>query len=92
MEEIDGMIWDWIMMLPEDDQKRITNPVDVIECINEEAVEEIKTEMWELMKGRINYNSILHNLKIRLQNIIETDQSSDEEEEEQIVDSDSDSE
>jgi hypothetical protein len=43
MEEIDGMIWDWIMMLPEDDQRRITNPGDVIECINEEAVEEIKT-------------------------------------------------
>jgi hypothetical protein len=92
MEEVEGMIWDWIMMLPEDDQKLITNPADVIECINEEAVEEIKTEMWEIMKSRINYNSILNNLRLHLHNIIETDYSSDEEEEEQIVYSDSESE
>ena len=88
MDEIDGMIWDWIMMLPEDDQRRITNPRDVIECINEEAEEEIKTQLWELIKSRIDYNTILNNLRLYLGNIIETDYSSDEEEEEQVVDSD----
>ena len=88
MDEIDGMIWDWIMMLPEDDQRRITNPRDVIECINEEAEEEIKTQLWELIKSRIDYNTILNNLRLYLGTIIETDYSSDEEEEEQVVDSD----
>lgn len=88
MDEIDGMIWDWIMMLPEEDQRRITNPRDVIECINEEAEEEIKTQLWELIKSRIDYNTILNNLRLYLGNIIETDYSSDEEEEEQVVDSD----
>ena len=82
------MIWDWIMMLPEEDQRRITNPRDVIECINEEAEEEIKTQLWELIKSRIDYNTILNNLRLYLGNIIETDYSSDEEEEEQVVDSD----
>ena len=88
MDEIDGMIWDWIMMLPEEDQRRITNPRDVIECINEEAEEEIKTQLWELIKSRIDYNTILNNLRLYLGTIIETDYSSDEEDEEQVVDSD----
>jgi hypothetical protein len=88
MEEVEGIIWDWIMMLSEDDQRHITNPGDIIECINEEAEEEIKTQLWELAKSRIDYNTILNNLRLHLHNIIETDYSSDEEGEEQIVDSD----
>jgi len=83
LDEVEDHIFTWIMMLPVEEQREITNRSDVISCINEEAEQEIKDTIWELIKNSISYMTILHRLQSHLNNIIETPYESEEEEEEE---------
>lgn len=88
-EEIENMIFCWIAMLPEEEQREINCVNDIDICLNEEAEQEIKDEIWNQLKNNINYKAILERVKIHLLDKIETQSMSEEEE---SLESDSESE
>jgi hypothetical protein len=77
LDEVEDLIFAWILTLPEKDQRFMQNGADIINCISMDAEEDIKNEMWESMKNSISYRAILNRLKIHLEDIVETE---DEEE------------
>ena len=83
-DELEEMMYTWLIMLPEDEQREITHWQAIDAAINEEAEEEMKEEIWRLLKNNLNYRAILQRLKIHLDEI-ET-QSVEEEEEEEVSD------
>jgi hypothetical protein len=81
LAEAEDLIMDWIMLLPIEDQQLIHNGSDVIECINEEAEEEIKDQLWYSIKNSLSYRAILNRLTLHLNSVVET-QSEEEDEDE----------
>lgn len=81
-EEVEEMMYAWLITLPIDEQREITYIQAINAAINEEAEEEMKEEIWSLLKNNLNYRAILNRLNIHLNNIIETPEDSEEEEEE----------
>jgi len=80
LDEAEDLMYTWIMTLPTDEQKELHNGADIINCINEEAEEEIKNEIWESIKNSVSYRAILNRLKIHLDEVIETQEEEEEEE------------
>jgi len=74
-EEVENMIFEWITMLPEDEQKIIKSPWDVEAALNEEVEDEMKNEVWRMLKNNLGYRGILLRLMQKFQ-----DEESDEEE------------
>ena len=62
------IIYDWIISLPDDEMTEITSPGAVLGCINEEAEEEIKNELWNVIKNNISFSAILNNVRLYIQN------------------------
>jgi hypothetical protein len=85
-EAVEDMIFSWIVMLPEEEQHNITHFEAINACLNEEAEEEIREEIWRQLKNNISYASILQRLRSHLDSVVET---SDESSSEEVVDSDS---
>jgi len=83
LAEAEDLIYDWIMFLPIEDQQLIHNGADVIECINEEAEEEIKEQLWDSIKNSLSYRSILNRLTLHLNSVVETQSEEEEEENEE---------
>jgi hypothetical protein len=75
------IVYDWLISLPNDDLDEIHNGNDVLAAINEEAEEEMKNEIWAVIKHQMSYGDILKNLRLYLSNQIRTPQSDEEEEE-----------
>jgi len=82
LDETEDLIFTWITTLPMNDQRAITSSSAIINCMDDEAEEEIKNEIWETIKNSVSYNAILNRLYVHLNNIIETPEKSEEEEEE----------
>jgi hypothetical protein len=74
-EEVENMIFEWITMLPEDEQKMIKSPWDVEAALNEEVEDEMKNEVWRMLKNNLGYRGILLRLLQKFQ-----DEESDDEE------------
>jgi hypothetical protein len=83
LDEAEDMIYQWIMTLPEEDQRSLHNGADIINCITEDAEEDIKNELWEIIKNSLSYRSILHRLVVHLDEVIETQSLSEDDEEEE---------
>ena len=77
-EEVEEMIYALLIMLPIDEQREITHWHAINAAINEEAEEEMKEQIWSLLKSNLNYRAIL----LRLQSNLK-EQSEEEEEEEE---------
>jgi len=73
-EEVENMIFEWITMLPEEEQKKINSPFDVEATLNEEVEEEMKNALWEMLKNNLGYRGILLRLLQKFQ-----DEESDDE-------------
>jgi hypothetical protein len=89
LDETEDLIFTWITTLPMNDQRAITSSSAIINCMDDEAEEEIKNEIWETIKNSVSYNAILNRLNVHLNNIIETPGDSEEEEDEVITDNES---
>ena len=87
---VEDMVFSWLIMLPEEEIREITYQQKIDACLNEEAEEEIKDEMWRQLKNNFNYKSILQRLKNHLDSVVVETQESDEEAECVEEDSDSD--
>jgi hypothetical protein len=85
LDEAEDLIFNWIMTLPESDQRDLHNGAGIIECIDEDAEEDIKNELWESIKNSLSYRSILNRLVVHLNEVVET-QSEEESEEEETID------
>jgi len=66
------VVYDWLISLPNDDLDEIHDGNDVLATINEEAEEEIKNELWNVIKNQMSYGDILRNLRLYLSNLIRT--------------------
>jgi hypothetical protein len=80
--DVEDMMHEWIISLPIEEVKEITNPGDVIASINEEAEEEMKNRLWELVKYEINFFSLIERLQNYTNNIKKVEDSETESEEE----------
>ena len=80
LDEVEENMLIWIMTLPIAEQREIRNGSDIINCIDEEAEQEMKDSIWESIKNSISYITILNRLSIHLSNNIETPEDSEEEE------------
>jgi hypothetical protein len=74
------VVYDWLISLPNEDLDEIHNGNDIIAAINEEAEEEMKNEVWNVIKNQMSYGDILTNLRLYLSNQIRTAPESEEEE------------
>jgi hypothetical protein len=83
IDETEDLIYIWIMTLPIAEQREIHNGSDIINCIDEEAEQEMKDVIWESIKNSISYMTILNRLNIHLNSIIKTPEESEEESEEE---------
>jgi hypothetical protein len=72
------VVYDWLISLPNDDLDEIQDGNDVLATINEEAEEEIKNELWNVIKNQMSYGNILRNLRLYLSNQIRTAPQSEE--------------
>jgi len=72
------VVYDWLISLPNDDLDEIHDGNDVLATINEEAEEEIKNELWNVIKNQMSYGNILRNLRLYLSNQIRTAPHSEE--------------
>ena len=74
---------DWIISLPIDEVKEVMTPGDVIASINEEAEEEMKNRLWELVKYEVNFFALIERLQNYTNNIKKEEDSETESENEQ---------
>jgi len=72
------IIYDWIISLPDDEMTDVTSPGAVLGCINEEAEEEIKNELWNVIKNSISFSAILNNVRLYLERNKQPESDSDE--------------
>jgi hypothetical protein len=89
MEVLEDLLFQWMMTLPEEVQKTILNGYDMLEKMPDDAMEEIKEEVFTQMLDEVNYVRLIKKLKDYLsERIIETE---DSDEEAECVENDTDS-
>ena len=82
------MLLEWIVRhLDRSEQKDIHNGEDVLRSLSMDAEDEVKNQVWELVKRELNYRWIVDKVKDEVSNQPET-----ENEDEEDVKADSDSE
>jgi hypothetical protein len=80
-EEVEEMIYALLITLPIDEQREITHWHAINAAINEEAEEEMKEQIWSLLKSNLNYRAILLRLQSNLKEQSEEEEEEEEEEE-----------
>ena len=81
------MLLQWIVRhLDRSEQKDIHNGEDVLRSLSMDAEDEVKNQVWELVKRELNYRWIVDKVKDEVSNQPETE---DEDEEDVKADSDS---
>ena len=80
LRNLEDLIFEWMLTLPENQQKSMWNGYDVIDSMPEDAQEEIKNEIFRQMIDDVNYTKLIKRLKEYLsERAIETPTQSDEE-------------
>jgi len=88
LTEAESMLLEWIVRhLDRSEQKDIHNGEDVLRSLSMDAEDEVKNQVWELVKRELNYRWIVDKVKDEVSNQPET-----ENEDEEDVKADSDSE
>ena len=87
LTEAESMLLQWIVRhLDRSEQKDIHNGEDVLRSLSMDAEDEVKNQVWELVKRELNYRWIVDKVKDEVSNQPETE---DEDEEDVKADSDS---
>ncbi len=60
---LEDLIFQWMLTLPETEQKSLWNGYDVINSMPEDAQEEIKNEIFTQMIDDVNYIKLIKRLK-----------------------------
>ena len=72
--EAEQMLLEWIVRhLDRDEQKNIYNGEDVLRSLSMDAEDEVKNQVWELVKRELNYRWIVDKVKDELANQPETE-------------------
>jgi len=80
--EAEQMLLEWIVRhLDRDEQKNIYNGEDVLRSLSMDAEDEVKNQVWELVKRELNYRWIVDKVKDELANQPETEDENEEDEE-----------
>ena len=81
------MLLQWIVRhLDRSEQKDIHNGADILRSLSMDAEDEVKNQVWELVKRELNYRWIVDKVKDEVSNQPDTE---NEDEDEEAVDSDS---
>ena len=87
--ESENILFDYIMKcLTVKEMKELWIGRDILQSITYDAEEEIKNEVWEIIKQNLDYSNIIFKVKEHLKNVAD---SSDEEDEETTENQESDS-
>jgi HEPN domain-containing protein len=87
LTEAESMLLQWIVRhLDRSEQKDIHNGEDVLRSLSMDAEDEVKNQVWELVKRELNYRWIVDKVKDEVSNQPETE---NEDEEDGKADSDS---
>jgi len=79
--EAEQMLLEWIVRhLDRDEQKNIYNGEDVLRSLSMDAEDEVKNQVWELVKRELNYRWIVDKVKDELANQPETEDENEEDE------------
>jgi hypothetical protein len=88
--EAEGMLLEWIVRhLDRDEQKNIHNGEDVLRSLSMDAEDEVRNQVWELVKRELNYRWIVDKVKDEVANQPETDKEEEDEDLENGSSSDS---
>jgi len=92
VSEAEQMLLDWILRHTDrSEQKDIHNGEDVLRSLSMDAEDDVKNQVWELVKRELNYRWIVDKVKDEIAEHPETeDEEEEEEEEKEKEDSDSD--
>jgi HEPN domain-containing protein len=89
LTEAESMLLEWIVRhLDRSEQKDIHNGEDVLRSLSMDAEDEVKNQVWELVKRELNYRWIVDKVKDEVSNQPDTE-NEDEDEEDVKADSDS---
>jgi HEPN domain-containing protein len=78
--EAEGMLLEWIVRhLDRDEQKNIHNGEDVLRSLSMDAEDEVRNQVWELVKRELNYRWIVDKVKDEVANQPETDKEEEDE-------------
>ena len=87
LTEAESMLLKWIVRhLDRSEQKDIHNGEDVLRSLSMDAEDEVRNQVWELVKRELNYRWIVDKVKDEVSNQPETE---NEDEEDGKADSDS---
>lgn len=64
VQHAENIIYDWIISLPNDDIENISNSRDILEAINEEAEQEIKNDLWNIILNSVDFSAIMYKIKL----------------------------
>ena len=80
VDEAEDLFVTFLKTLPDSDLKQLHNGYDVLNAIPEDAIEDFKDELWEIVKRSVEYSLILQRAKEDLPESEPEEESSDEEE------------
>jgi hypothetical protein len=73
MENLENLIFHWMLTLPEEEQDKLWNGYNVIDSMPADAQEELKNEIFRQMIDEVNYVRLIKRLRDHLrERIIET--------------------
>jgi hypothetical protein len=81
--EAEDLFITFLKTLPDSELKELYNGYDVLNAIPEDAIEDFKDELWEIVKRSVEYSLILQKAKEDLPESEPDEESSDEDEDEE---------
>lgn len=84
LDDVEDMLLKFILLHCErNERKDIWNGSDCLKALSMDAEEEIKDQLWFLVKAELNYNRVVDKIRDDLKTEAESDSDSEEEEEEE---------
>ena len=83
LAEAEGMLLEWIVRhLDRAEQKDIYNGADILRSLSMDAEDEVKNQVWELLKRELNFRWIVDKVQDHIKNEPQTESENEEEDEE----------
>jgi len=84
LSEAEGMLVEWIVRhLDRSEQKDIHCGADILRSLSMDAEDEVKNQVWELVKRELNYGWVVDKVQDHIQNEPQTESENEENEEEE---------
>jgi hypothetical protein len=83
LSEAEGMLVEWIVRhLDRSEQKDIHCGADILRSLSMDAEDEVKNQVWELVKRELNYGWVVNKVQDHIKNEPQTESENEDEYEE----------